>query len=96
VRTPLLKIGVCAVRQEYSPCFLERAARLVEGRGRADGALARMAAWVEAASPAPWIFLERNADPLGDRAGVDIAIVDVPAFVLGFEVSAAGEGGHGP
>jgi len=37
----------------------------------------------------------RIADALGDRAGVDIAIVDVPAFLSVVCGSAAGEGGHG-
>jgi hypothetical protein len=55
-----------------------------------------MAAWIEAASPAPRVLAKRNADALGDRADADVAIIDVPAFVLGFLISAAGEGGHAP
>ncbi len=30
-----------------------------------------------------------------DRAGVDIAEIDVPAFLAGFSRSASGKGGHG-
>jgi hypothetical protein len=44
----------------------------------------------------PRIFLDWNADPLGDRADAHIAVIDLPAFVMGFEISAAGERGHGP
>src|SRR5260370_35227198 len=53
-----------------------------------------MAAGIEAARPTPRVFIVRNAGADGDRAGVDVAIIDVPA-VLAFWVAAAGEGGHG-
>ena len=53
-----------------------------------------MAARIEPTSPAPRVLARRNADTLGDRAGADIAIIDVPAFVGGFEIAAAGERGH--
>jgi hypothetical protein len=42
----------------------------------------------------PFSSSNGNADPLGDRADANVAIVDVQAFVLGFGISAAGEGGH--
>jgi hypothetical protein len=51
---------------------------------------------IEAARPAPRIFFDWNADPVSDRADADIAVIDVPAFVLGFEIAAAGEGEHAP
>jgi hypothetical protein len=54
-----------------------------------------MATWIEAAAPAPRIFVMGDADAEGDRAGVDVAIIDMPAFVA-FGVSAAGESGHVP
>jgi hypothetical protein len=54
-----------------------------------------MATWIEAAAPAPGIFVMGDADAEGDRAGVDVAIIDMPAFVA-FGVSAAGESGHVP
>jgi hypothetical protein len=92
--TPFLEIGLGPVRQENPPRFLEGGACLVEGRGRALGVLSRVATRVKAASPAPRILFWRNADSLGDSAGADVAVKDVPAFVLGFEVSAAGELGH--
>jgi hypothetical protein len=44
--------------------------------------------------PAPRILVRRNADALGDRADVDVSVVDVSAFILRFEIAAAGEGGH--
>ena len=93
---PFLEVSLGPIRQKDAPRFLEAGARLVERRGRPLGMLSRMAARVEAARPAPRIFADGNADPLGDRAGLDVAIIDVPAFVGGFEISAAGEGGHAP
>jgi hypothetical protein len=60
------------------------------------GLLARMAARIEAARPSPRVLARRNADPLGDRADEDVAVIDVPAFVLGLEIAAAGKGGYGP
>jgi hypothetical protein len=68
------------------------------GRGqcRTVGLLSRMAARLEAAGPAPRVFSNGNANPLADRADTDVAVIDVPAFVRGFEIAAAGEGGHGP
>jgi hypothetical protein len=50
---------------------------------------------MEAARPSPRIFVEGNAGAKRDRAGVDIAPIDVPAFLAGFGRSAAGELGHG-
>src|SRR5260370_5658561 len=52
-----------------------------------------MTAGIEPANPTPRVFIVRNAGADGDRAGVDVAIIDVPA-VLAFWVAAAGEGGH--
>jgi hypothetical protein len=63
----------------------EVGARLVEGRSRSVGAFPRMAAGIEAARPAPRIFVVRDASALGDRA-----------FITGFRTAAAGEGGHVP
>lgn len=62
--------------------------RMVEGRRGTVGMLSRMAARVEAASPAPRVLSRRNADPLSDRADADIDVIDVPAFVRGFEIAA--------
>jgi hypothetical protein len=36
------------------------------------------------------------ADALNDRAGVNVAVIDVPAFLAVLWRSAAGEGGHVP
>src|SRR5258708_1273437 len=36
----------------------------------------------------------RNADALGDRAGVHVTVIDVPAFLRDFQIPAAGEFGH--
>src|SRR6266853_2186954 len=58
------------------------------------------------ARPAPIPDRNRNATPTDphhevagpdrDRAGVDIAVVDVPAFLAGVSRSAAAEFGHAP
>ena len=58
--------------------------------------LFRMTARIEAASPAPRVLARRNADPLGDRADADVAVIDVPGFVLNVDILAAGESGHAP
>ena len=81
--TPLLKIGIGSMGQEQLPSFVELGAGMVEGGGRAMGLLSWMAARIESTSPAPRILSKGDADPLGDRADADIAIIDVPAFVLG-------------
>jgi len=44
--------------------------------------------------PLPRILIVRIARADRDRAGVDIAVVDVPAFLAGVSRSATGEGGH--
>ena len=57
--------------------------------------LARMRPRIEAASPAPRVHVARDADTLGDRAHVHVAIVDVPGH--GPIVDAlAGGSGHAP
>jgi hypothetical protein len=55
-----------------------------------------MRTWIEAAVPLPRILVIRTAAADRDRAGVDIAVVDVPAFLAGISRSAAGQCGHGP
>jgi hypothetical protein len=37
----------------------------------------------------------RDAGADRDRPGEHIAVMDMPAFVAGFRIAAAGEGGHG-
>jgi hypothetical protein len=91
---PFLKIGLSPLWQERCPCALEISAGLVERRGRRAPVFAGMTARIEPAIPFPWIGTERIADAPCDRAGVDVAVIDVPA-VGTFGVSAAGEGGHG-
>jgi hypothetical protein len=56
----------------------------------------RIRAWIEAAAPLPLRGVVRIADALGDRPGVDVAIVDQPAFLTVISGPAAGEGGHTP
>jgi hypothetical protein len=48
-----------------------------------DGAklmLAGMAAWIESASPFPWVGVKRVAVAPSDRPDVNIAVIDVPAI----------------
>jgi hypothetical protein len=42
---------------------------------------ARMRSRIEAAIPLPRIFILRVADSDCDRTGLDIAVIDVPAFL---------------
>jgi len=63
------------------PRSFEIGAGLVEGNRRATRTFPRMAAGIEAAMPLPRILVMRNASADRDRAGVHIAIVDVPAFL---------------
>jgi hypothetical protein len=42
----------------------------------------------------PMIFVEGNAGTDLDRAGADVAPIDVPAFLRRIGTTAAGEGGH--
>jgi hypothetical protein len=43
------------------------------------------------ANSPPWVFIVRNAGADLDRAGADVAPIDVPAFLWRFGISAAGE-----
>jgi hypothetical protein len=68
----------------------------LEGGGGAVLLLARVRSRIETASPLPRIFIMGIAGADRDRAGVDIAVIDVPAFLGGVSRSATGEIGHGP
>jgi hypothetical protein len=46
------------------------------------------------ANSPPWVFIVRNAGADLDRAGVNVAPIDVPAFLRRIGITAAGEGGH--
>src|SRR6266581_28220 len=91
---PSLKIGIGPVRQEHLPGGFKIGAGLVKRGSRSVGAIAWMATWIETAVPFPRILIMRVAGADRDRAGVHIAVVDVPAFLAGFSQSAAGELGH--
>jgi hypothetical protein len=91
---PSLKIGIGTVRQERPPRGFKIGAGLVERRSRSVGAIAWMATRIETAVPLPRIGVMRVADAPRDRASVDIAVVDVPAFLAGFSRSTAGELRH--
>jgi len=57
----IVEVGLCAIGEKDPPGFLEVAARLVEGGGRAGRAVPWMAARIEAAAPLPWIGVSRIA-----------------------------------
>jgi hypothetical protein len=88
---PRLEISLGSFRQKHQPCALKIGAGLVEGGGRAILLLARFRSRIETAMPLPRILIMRVASSDRDRAGVHIAVVDVPAFLAGFGRSAAGE-----
>jgi hypothetical protein len=87
-----MRIGQC--RQERLPCGLKVGARQVEGLSRAIPILPDLGSRVEAEDPAPLINIDRSAGAERDRADMDIAVVDVPAFLAGVSRSATGELGH--
>jgi hypothetical protein len=55
---------------------------------------ARLRAWIEAAAPFPRLGVMRIADALNDRARLDIATVNLPAFLSVVFGSAACEFRH--
>ena len=57
---PLLEIGFGPFRREHAPVGFEAGASIFEGRCSAIQVLARLAAWIEAATPTPLIFIVRN------------------------------------
>lgn len=64
---------------------------MVEALGGAgDVAVTRM----EAAGPAPSIFIMRSTSALADPANADVAKEHLPAFLVAVLLAAAGEGGH--
>src|SRR5258708_33208606 len=54
-----------------------------------------MRARIEAEPPCPGMGVVRVAGADHDRADADVAEVDLPAFVAGFEIAAAGKDGRG-
>ena len=76
------------------PCLLEVGARLAEGGGGTGRVLARFRSRIEAAAPAPWGLVVRDAGPDGDGADMNVAEIDQPAFFASVVVAAAGEFGH--
>jgi hypothetical protein len=93
--TPSLKIGLGALRQEHPPSLFEFGAGIIERRRRAGLVFARMRARIEAAAPFSRVGVVRVADALGDRPGVDIAVINLPALMPVVCGSAAGKFGHG-
>src|SRR5258706_7252438 len=53
-----------------------------------------MAVRIEAASPRPGIFARRHAGAESDRAHAYVTEIDMPAFVAGVRIAAAGKFGH--
>ena len=78
---PCLKIDLGSLRQKHQPGYLKIGAGLVEGGGRAILLLARLRSRIETAMPLPRILIMGIAGADRDRAGVDIAVVDVPTLL---------------
>ena len=55
-----------------------------------------MAAGIKTARPAPRIFAGRHAGAESDRAHAYVTEIDMPAFVAGITIAAAGKFGHAP
>jgi hypothetical protein len=89
---PCLKIGLGAVRQEHLPRALEVRAGLVEDRGGVRLMFAGLRARIETAAPFPRIGVVRIAGTFGNRPDMNIAVVNVPAFLAVVFGSAAGGG----
>ncbi len=87
--------GLGAVRQKHSPRGAEIGAGLGECRGCAGLMFAPMRARIEAAIPFPRIGVVRVSDALGNRPDMNVAVINVPAFVAVVYGSAAGEGRYG-
>ena len=94
--TPSLIVSLGAACREDPPRCLEVGASLIETVGGACGAFARPRAGVKAAVPAPRVLVDRDARADRDGADADVAIEDAPAFLEGFGIATAGEGGHTP
>jgi hypothetical protein len=92
--SPCLKIGLGSLRQKPGPGGSKIGAGSLERLGGSVLVFARVGSRVEAALPSPGILIVRDAAAERDGADVHIAVIDVPAFLSGFVVAAAGESGH--
>src|SRR6266702_2429665 len=92
----MLENRLRSASREHSPRCFEVFAGLVEGLRGAVCAFSRMAARIEATSPAPRVFVMRNSSAERDRVDAHVAVIDVPAFVGSVGREPAGEGGHVP
>ena len=90
---PGLKVCLGSLWQIDAPGRLELGAGLLERTGGAAALVAWIAARAEPAQPLPGLGRARIADALGNRADVNVAVIDVPA-VGAFGVRTAGEVGY--
>ena len=74
---PRLIIAFGAIRSKHLPGLLDGGAGLVERVGGAAALLAGIAARIEPAQPLPGLGRARIADALGNRADVNVAVIDV-------------------
>lgn len=91
----LRKHPLIAERQILFPRVLESRPCLKQIGRRAGNVQSSMREWVEAARPAPLIESIRQASLSGNRADVDITVVDVPALLLTGVITAAKQFRHG-
>src|SRR6185295_15008056 len=78
--TPCLEVGLRALWQIDAPGRLERGAGLIEGAGGVAALVAGIAVRIEPAQPLPGFGRTRIANALGNRADMNVAIVDKPAM----------------
>lgn len=89
---PCVEVVRAAARQVVLPSSLEFTARLIEAPGCA-GDMA--VTGVEAAGPAPLLCALRRTGAFADPPDADVAVIDLPAFLVAAFFAAAGEVGHG-
>jgi len=91
----LIEVGVGSLRQEDRPRPAELGARLIEGRRSAADILAWLRSRIEAAAPAPRVFVNRDAGPHRNRCRPAHRHRKSASFRRGRLSIGGGEGGHG-
>ena len=91
---PSFEIRLGPVGQKDGPYGFELGARIVKGFSRTSPMFAGPSPRIEAARPFPRIFVMRTPDPPCDGAGLDVAIIDMPA-IRAFGTKPAGRARQG-
>jgi hypothetical protein len=91
----LVKVCISAAGQAFTPSFLERPTGLLKGLGNPIKPEATMGCRVKTAMPSPSLKILGNTGTLANPADTDIAIEDLPSFLMAILLASAGEGAHG-